>query len=109
MKICCRLWIDNNGKAFGLGPYRILSEVKKHGSLNQAARELGMSYNKAWKTVQMAEEKMGFQLLQSMAGGKSGGGSTLTPQAEDLLERYGRFTREANQAVSDLFEKYFNF
>lgn len=108
MKICCHLWIDNNGgKAFGQGPYRILSETQKLGSLNQAAKKLGISYNKAWKTMQMIEERMGIKLLDSTTGGKTGGGSTLTPEAIDLLCRYGKFHQEANEAIEAIFAKNF--
>lgn len=107
MKICCHLWIDNEGKAFGQGPYRILKEVDRLGSLNQAVKDMDISYNKAWKTIHMVEERMNFKLLESASGGKSGGGSTLTPQALDLLERYGSFQEEAYTAIQDIFNKYF--
>jgi len=107
VKICCHLWIDNEGKAFGQGPYRILKEVDKSGSLNQAVKNMDISYNKAWKIIHMVEERMNLKLLESAAGGKSGGGSTLTPEAIDLLERYGAFQEEAHSAIETIFDKYF--
>jgi molybdate transport system regulatory protein len=107
MKICCHFWIDKKGKAFGQGPYCILKEVKRLGSLNQAVKDLEISYNKAWKTIQMVENRMDVKLLESASGGKSGGGSKLTPQADDLMERYGLFHQEAIDAVQTIFNKYF--
>jgi molybdate transport system regulatory protein len=107
MKICCHLWIDNDGKAFGEGPYRILSEVQKLGSLNKAAKKMDLSYNKAWKTIQMVEQRMNIKLLECSTGGKTGGGSTLTPEALDILERYGLFKQETTEAVNTIFNKYF--
>ncbi|MDX9871496.1 MAG: LysR family transcriptional regulator [Clostridia bacterium] len=107
MKVCCRLWFDNDGKAFGQGPYRILLEVQKLGSLNQAAKELDLSYNKAWKTIQMVEKRIGFKLLESASGGKTGGGSTLTPEAIEFLSRYERFKLEVDANIQATFDKYF--
>lgn len=107
MKICCHLWIDNEGKAFGQGPFCILKEVHRVGSLNQAVKNMDISYNKAWKTINMVEERMNLKLLESASGGKSGGGSTLTPQAIDLLERYGSFQEEAQSSIQAIFNKYF--
>lgn len=107
MKVCCRIWLDNDGKAFGHGPYQILAKVRETGSLNEAAKSLDMSYNKVWKTIRMVEENLGFKLLEKTAGGASGGGSALTRAGEDMLEKYGAFQNEAKETVDKLFRKYF--
>lgn len=107
MRICARLWFDNDGKAFGQGPYQILVGVRKLGSLNQAAKELDLSYNKAWKTIQMVEKRIGFKLLESASGGKTGGGSTLTPEALEFMARYEQFREEVNANIQATFDKYF--
>ncbi len=31
MKIAYKVWLDNNGKAFGDGPYELLRRVEKNG------------------------------------------------------------------------------
>lgn len=49
MRLAYKIWLDNNGKAFGEGPYELLTRVERTGSLNRAAAEMGMSYNKAWR------------------------------------------------------------
>ena len=46
MKIAYRVWLDNNGKAFGEGPYRVLKQIGKTGSLHRAAMDLKISYGK---------------------------------------------------------------
>ena len=51
MKLAYKVWLDNEGKAFGEGPYRLLKLVEKTGSLHQAAMEMKMSYRKAWLTL----------------------------------------------------------
>ena len=47
MKVSYRVWLDQRGKAFGEGPYRLLKRVGKTASLNQAASDMGMAYSKA--------------------------------------------------------------
>lgn len=102
-----RIWLTNNGKAFGKGPYDLLTAVSSYGSLNEAAKKMGMSYSKAWKIINMIEDRLGFSLLRREVGGSGGGGSYLTAEAEDFLIKYSQFLAEADQALADLFQKYF--
>ena len=107
MHLVYKLSVHTDGKAFGLGPYELLSGVATTGSLRQAAAEMGMSYTKAWRLVGTLEERLGFPLLERHVGGQAGGGSGLTPEAEDLLRRYGAFYREAAAALDALFAAHF--
>ena len=50
---------------------------------------------------------MGFALVSSTAGGKSGGSSVLTPEGRLLLERYTAFNAEVQSAAAQAFAKYF--
>jgi molybdate transport system regulatory protein len=107
MKGACKIWLDHNGKAFGEGPYELLKRVEETNSLREAAHEMGMSYSKAWKLIQMMEKRLGFSLLDKKVGGLSGGGSQVTPRAKDLIERYERFEMEAMRAVEKAYRKHF--
>ena len=108
MKVICKIWLENGGKAFGEGPCELLRRVEKSSSLHQAAGEMGMSYSKAWKLVQTMEKRLGFVLLDRKVGGPSGGGSRVTPRGKDLLKRYERFEREAKKAVEETYRRYFS-
>ena len=59
MKIGYKVWLENNGKAFGDGPYELLRQVEKKMSLHQAAHQMGMSYSKAWRLIRTIEEEAG--------------------------------------------------
>ncbi len=107
MKVAYKIWIDHNGKVFGDGPNEILKGVEKIGSLHQVAEQMGMSYSKAWKLIRNIEQKLGFPLLDRRVGGRSGGGSQITPQAKELMLRYGRFQREAKGAIEQIYQKQF--
>ena len=107
MKIAYKIWLENNGKAFGEGPFQLLRMVVKKGSLLQAAKSLGMSYQKAWVIIHMCEERLGFALLERKIGGIAGGGSQVTEAGQEFLENYGRFRQEAERKINAIFQKYF--
>ncbi len=102
-----KIWLDYRGRAFGDGPARLLAGVERSGSLRKAAQELGMSYNKAWRILHAAEERLGFALTDRNVGGSSGGGSHLTPEARDLVARYQAVAAEAEEALETVFQKHF--
>lgn len=107
MKVAYKIWLENNGKAFGEGPYQLLERIEKTGSLHQAAMEMKMSYRKAWLTINAMEERLGFALIERKVGGVSGGGSHITEPARELMRRYGEFRREVREVLEKLYEKHF--
>jgi len=107
MRVLYRVWLDNNGKAFGEGPYRLLKGVEKLGSLHQAAMEMKMSYRKAWLTVNACEERLGLTLIERQTGGASGGGSYLTVKGKNFVKRYEQFKTETNKAIERIYRKHF--
>jgi molybdate transport system regulatory protein len=108
MRLKHKVWLDFNGRAFGDGPARLLDGVQQTGSLRKAAVELGMSYNKAWRILHAAEQRLGFPLLDRSVGGSLGGGSQLTPQATDLLARYRALLSDADTVLDRVFQKHFS-
>ncbi len=107
MKVVCKIWLDHNGKAFGEGPYKLLKRVEKTNSLHEAAHQMDMSYSKAWKLIQSMEKRLGFSLLDKQVGGRSGGGSQVTPKGKELMKRYERFEKDAKKAIEKSYQKYF--
>jgi len=107
VKLSYKLWLDCRGRAFGDGPARLLEGVQREGSLRKAAAELGMSYNKAWRILHAAEQRLGFALLDRSVGGSLGGGSQLTSQAEDLMNRYRALMIDAGEVLEAAFQRHF--
>ena len=108
MRLRHKVWLDYGGRAFGDGPARLLDEIQRTGSLRKAAAELGMSYNKAWCIIHAAEQRLNFSLLNRSIGGSQGGGSHLTPRAEDLMERYRALIADSDEALEAVFQKHFS-
>jgi molybdate transport system regulatory protein len=107
MRIGYKIWLDSNGKAFGDGPYRLLRLVDKTGSLHRAAAEMNMSYRKAWLMLNAVEGRLGFSLITRRVGGIAGGGSILTAQAREFLDRYEAFHEEVGQGLQKIYAKHF--
>jgi molybdate transport system regulatory protein len=107
LKIAYKIWLDHHGKAFGDGPHELLKRVEQTNSLHEAARQMGMSYSKAWKLIQMMEKRLGFTLLEKKIGGLSGGGSRVTLRGNRFLKRYDQFRKEAAEAVERIYQKHF--
>jgi len=107
MKIAYKVWLDQKGKAFGDGPHELLKRVEKTESLHQAAKQMGMSYSKAWRLIRTLEERLGFVILERKAGGHFGGGSRVTPQGKDLMNHYERFRRDVEKGLEKIYRKHF--
>lgn len=108
MRVAFKIWLDNDGKAFGEGPYRLLKGIEKTGSLRQAAAEQRMSYRKAWIVIKHVEEKLGVTFLERKVGGVSGGGSALTSSGKSFMKQYERFRTEADKALERIYQKHFS-
>jgi molybdate transport system regulatory protein len=107
MRVIYKVWLDSNGKAFGEGPYELLKRVGQTRSLRQAANQMGMSYSKAWNLIGTMEKRLGFSLIERKVGGRSGGGSHLTPKARDLMNHYEGFRKDVNKAMRKIYQRHF--
>lgn len=87
------LWLeDGDGEGFGSGRIELLCGIDRHGSLNQAAKELGMSYRGAWGKLRKAEQIVGVPLVQ--AHGAKREGCRLTPEGRQLLDFFEVWRRD---------------
>lgn len=105
--VMIKLQIYNTGPHFGKGIVSIMMLVRQGSSLRAACAQMGLSYSKAWRLLKSAEADLGIPLLDTQKGGTKRAGSTLTPQGEELLDRYLAFEKEAREAVFAAFEKHF--
>ena len=99
---------DNNMKFFGEGPARLMHAIEEHGSLRTAALSMNMAYTKALKILKNAETALGFPLTTRTTGGKSGGGSQLTPKGKEWLCRYEKYRDACIQANQQLYLEFFS-
>ena len=98
---------DQGNKFFGEGPARLLRGIEEKGSLRAAALSMEMAYTKALTIIKNAEQALGFPLLIRSTGGKSGGGSKLTDEGKEWLERYEAYRDACQQVNHKLYLEFF--
>ena len=102
------IFFDDEGeKFFGEGPARLLHGVEEKGSLRAAALSMEMAYTKALAIMKNAEAALGFPLIIRTTGGKAGGGSILTEQGREWLNKYEAYRDACIQANSKLYLEFF--
>ena len=77
-----------NDRSIGLGKIELLEGIARSGSLSQAARDLGMSYRRAWLLVEDIKLTFDQSVVVSSTGGLNGGGAALTDFGSQLVARY---------------------
>lgn len=89
VKVRVKLALDD-GPPLGPGKIELLEAIRETGSIAAAGRRLAMSYKRAWTLVDELNLSFREPLVARSAGGRSGGGATLTALGEDVLVRYRR-------------------
>lgn len=108
MEIKSKLWIEVDGEpVFGRGRRFLLKAIDKYGSINQAAKEINISYRKAWSYIKAMEDRLGIRLVERQVGGRNGGGAQLTEEARDFLKRYETLEEGVREMVDKRFRDIF--
>ncbi|MHB0867435.1 MAG: winged helix-turn-helix domain-containing protein [Thermoleophilia bacterium] len=106
MEIRSKVWIEIDGRpVFSKGREMLFRAIDLHGSINMAAREMDISYRRAWGYIKAMEERMEVTLVETRKGGAHGGGAELTAEARELLARFKSLERGLNELVDKRFDK----
>src|SRR6185295_5898049 len=83
------IWIECNGERFfGPGPVELLELINNTGSINKAAKQMKMSYKKAWEIISSLNMEARQAFVVTQTGGNSGGGSVITDEAKAVIAWY---------------------
>lgn len=74
--------------ALGPGKVDLLEAIDRTGSISAAAREMGLSYRRAWVMVDTMNRCFGDPLVERSQGGSHGGGAALTPAGRETVTDY---------------------
>lgn len=87
----------------GPGKIEILRKLSEGHSISSAARELGMTYKRAWALIDTLNKGFGRPVVEAISGGKGGGGAHLTTLGQELVVRYLELEQKlASAAKPDL-------
>jgi molybdate transport system regulatory protein len=90
------------GRSIAIGPGKaeLLRLIDSTGSISAAAREMGMSYRRAWTLVETMNTAFRAPLVAAATGGKGGGGATVTDFGREALKRYRAMEEKAARSVT---------
>ena len=91
--------VSKEGKLI-LNPERIslLRSIEESRSLLTASKQIGISYNKAWRILDAMNTATDKTIVEKLRGGKGGGGALLTD--------YGRFILKEYVAIEDTVNEF---
>jgi molybdate transport system substrate-binding protein len=78
----------------------LLGAIDRHRSISAAARQLGMSYRRAWELVQSINEAAGEPLVSAATGGTRGGGAQLTELGKWAVAVFGELQGQLQQTAA---------
>ena len=79
---------SDQDRFFGPGRLQLLEQIEQTGSINQAAKAMGMSYKKAWLMVASMNAQTTKPMVTTHTGGTQGGGAIVTQEAKLIITYY---------------------
>ena len=101
-----KLMLCTEERFFGPGICELLERIRGTGSIQAAAAQMEMSYTKAWRILNRAEEEIGTALITRVAGGRNGGSSTLTEAGEKAVRDFREMEAKLNSCAEELLQTY---
>ena len=106
MKIKSRIWVEKDGVPFlGLGRIKLLKKVDETKSISAAAKDLNMSYSKAWKLIQDINKYADKPVIIKNIGGKNGGGTVLTEYGKKLIATFEQINKDCIDFLENELKK----
>lgn len=99
-----RVRVDFSGDcSIGPGKIALLEGIERSGSLSASARQLGMSYRRAWLLLHNTNAAFHEPVVELAVGGKDGGGAQLTAFGRQLVVDFRAFEEEVDQLAARHF------
>ena len=101
------LWIESPmGRFLGKGRIELMEKIIEHGSISKAAKEMKMTYKKAWELISSMNSQSAKPLVLTQTGGGGGGGAVVTEEGllaislfKGMRQRLDAFILEENERL----------
>jgi molybdate transport system regulatory protein len=92
------------GSAIAMGPGKadLLEAIAATGSISAAARQMGMSYRRAWLLVDTMNSCFANPLVLKEKGGPDGGGAALSATGKRVLRKYRQLAETVAKGFGEL-------
>ncbi|MCX7086916.1 MAG: LysR family transcriptional regulator, partial [Methylococcales bacterium] len=90
-------WVDAELRLLGglnVRLFKLLEAIQRTGSINRAAKEIGMTYKGGWEMIERASNLAPKVLVLTTVGGSQGGGTRLTATGSALLALFTQLQQE---------------
>jgi molybdate transport system regulatory protein len=92
--------------AMGPGKVQLLEAIAATGSISASAKQLGMSYRRAWLLVDTMNRCFREPLVASATGGSGGGGAHVTDFGRNVLERFRTMQARIDRVLDPELERF---
>ena len=89
----------------GPGKAALLQAIDETGSIAAAGRQMEMSYKRAWYLVETLNGHFDKPLVETVKGGRVGGGAQLTPLGEEILLAFREMQTAADLAIAPILKR----
>ena len=89
----------------GSGKVRLLELIAETGSISAAARQMEMSYRRAWLLIDEVNGIFGNPVVETVTGGTGGGGAKITPLGEAVIAAFRDLENNATELVQTKLAK----
>jgi len=97
-KMRIRIYVGD--RMLGPGKIELLGLIDTTGSLTASAKQMGMSYMRAWTLVQELNRDPLRPMVEMSRGGTRGGTAKVTAFGKKVLALYQRMERKSSSAAS---------
>jgi molybdate transport system regulatory protein len=98
--------LGKSAAAMGPGKAELIERIGRTGSISAAARDMGMSYRRAWQLVESLNATFREPVVTTAIGGNRGGGARVTPFGERLVARFRAMEVKASAAIAGDLRRY---
>lgn len=93
--------LGSGNPAMGPGKAQLIAHIEATGSISAAAREMGMSYRRAWQLVEAINQSFSEPVIVTATGGKRGGGAAVTDFGLELIAQFHAMEDKASAAIAE--------
>jgi molybdate transport system regulatory protein len=91
--------LGGSAAAMGPGKAELVERILRTGSISAAAREMDMSYRRAWQLVESLNEDFREPVVTTAVGGKRGGGAVVTPFGRRIVAQFRAMEVKASASI----------
>ena len=98
--------LGGGSAAMGPGKAELIARIDTTGSISAAARDMGMSYRRAWQLVEAINKSFREPVVVTATGGKRGGGASVTEFGRALVAQFHAMEDKASSAIAEELAQY---